>query len=76
MIIDTKDLETGIYLVENGTVYRLNLPITKVPYALKEAPVCPFCGGKLSETRYHDGNPYKHCYSCHFDHYEVNDGGE
>ena len=31
---------------------------------------CPFCGGKLSAIREHDGKRYRHCYSCHFDQYE------
>lgn len=25
------------------------------------------CGGALSTTRYHNGKPYRHCYSCHFE---------
>ena len=28
---------------------------------------CPFCGGKLSEVRDHEGKKYRHCYGCHFD---------
>lgn len=28
------------------------------------------CGGALSTTRYHNGKPYRHCYSCHMEFYE------
>lgn len=28
------------------------------------------CGGALSITRYHNGRPYRHCYSCHMEFYE------
>lgn len=27
------------------------------------------CGGRLSEVRYHDGKPYRHCFACHFEFY-------
>ena len=27
------------------------------------------CGGLMSEIRYYDGRPYRHCYSCHADFY-------
>ena len=37
----------------------------------EKVPRCHFCGGKLSEIRYHDGRKYRHCYSCHFDQYEL-----
>ena len=28
------------------------------------------CGGALSITRYHNGKPYRHCYSCHFEFFQ------
>lgn len=31
---------------------------------------CPRCGGALSETRYHNGRPYRHCFSCHKEFFE------
>ena len=33
------------------------------------------CGGALSTTRYDkDGRPYRHCYSCHMEFYEDEEG--
>ena len=29
--------------------------------------LCPFCLGKLSETRIQNGRQLRHCYSCHFE---------
>ena len=29
--------------------------------------LCPFCFGKLSETRIQNGRRLRHCYSCHFE---------
>ena len=28
---------------------------------------CPFCGGTLSETREHNRQRWRHCFSCHFE---------
>jgi len=28
---------------------------------------CPGCGGTLSPVREHNGERYRHCYSCHFE---------
>lgn len=40
-------------------------------YPLKGKPEkCKSCGGTLSEIRYHNGRPLRHCYSCHFEFYE------
>lgn len=36
-----------------------------------EEHLCHFCGGKLSEIRYDGDKKYRHCYSCHFDQYEL-----
>lgn len=33
-------------------------------------PILCRCGGTLSTTRYHNGRPYRHCYSCHMEFYE------
>lgn len=30
---------------------------------------CLFCGGALSEKRYHNGKAYRHCYACHAEFY-------
>lgn len=39
----------------------------KENFPLWEQLQCEFCGGSLSEIRYHNGKPYRHCYGCHFD---------
>lgn len=31
------------------------------------------CGGRLSEVRYHNGRPYRHCFDCHREYYEDGD---
>lgn len=28
---------------------------------------CPYCGGRLSEARFHNGVRVWYCYGCHFD---------
>lgn len=37
-----------------------------IPCNWKKIP-CPNCGGILSEIREHNGNLYRHCFSCHFE---------
>ena len=32
--------------------------------------ICPFCHGRLSETRIQNGRRLRHCYSCHFEYEE------
>ena len=39
-----------------------------------EKPLACRCGGPLSEIRYHNGKPYRHCFACHFEFYL--EGGE
>ena len=31
------------------------------------------CGGRLSEVRYHNDRPYRHCFDCHREYYEDGD---
>ncbi len=35
----------------------------------RKTPVCR-CGGQMSDVLFHNGRPYRHCYSCNFDFFE------
>ena len=35
---------------------------------------CKLCGGILSPVRYHNGRTYRHCYACHFEFYDDEEG--
>lgn len=37
------------------------------PYYFWMPIPCLLCSGRLSEVRYHNGKPYRHCYSCHLE---------
>lgn len=44
------------------------LDLTRSCYDWQKIP-CTFCGGALSEKRYHNGKVYRHCYACHAEFY-------
>ena len=54
-----------------GTVCFLAVAAEEDRWLEKNHLRCPFCGGKLSEVRDDNGRKYRHCYSCHFDQYEL-----
>ena len=49
----------------------INLEFPSIGCCTEFQPLRCRCGGALSETRYHNGRPYRHCYSCHMEFYTV-----